>query len=338
MSAVPPSDAGRPLLSVVLTGRNDGYGVDFCERFFRTLRFNAAQLTASGIDHEFVFVEWAPPADAPRLADLVFAEIPELDRARFCWFLVDARYQDALSQRPALRYLEYIAKNVGIRRANGQFVLVSNCDIYLGRRVLAAMASGALAARTVYRAPRHDLKLAADQSNVGFDLLEDERNLEGPPRRLKPPYMAGGTGDFILLDRDTFHELRGFNEIYRAVRAGLDRNFIVKALSSGVPLADIGGPVYHVNHVGTLRVAKQLSEHARAGATSATERWNPNGVVYQNPPSWGLGDAPARACGSGCWQLDFAWAAVPRLVNLRAIATPVWRGGSAGPAASSERA
>jgi hypothetical protein len=324
----PEASPVRPLLSVVLTGRNDGYGVDFRDRFFRTLRFNAAQLTASGIDHEFVFVEWAPPADAPRLVDLVFEAIPELDRATCRWLLVDPQYQDALSQSPALRYLEYIAKNVGIRRANGRFVLATNCDIYLGRRVLAAIASGSLAPRTLYRAPRHDLKLAADQSNVDFDLLEDERNLEGPPRRLKPPYMAGGTGDFILLDRDTFHQLRGFNEIYRAVRVGIDRNFVVKALSSGVPLADIGGPVYHVNHVGTLRFTKHLSEHARGDATSVTERWNPNGVIYQNPPSWGLADAPIRACGDGCWELAFAWSAVPPLVDLRGVAIPMSRGGA----------
>jgi hypothetical protein len=320
-----------PLLSIVLTGRNDGYGSDFRERFFRTLRFNAEQLTSHGIDHEFVFVEWAPSSNAPRLFDLVFDAVPQLARASCRWFVVDPRYQEALSQNPQLRYLEYIAKNVGIRRARGQFVLATNCDIYLGRRVLEAIASarsGRLATRTVYRAPRHDLKLAADQSHLGWDLFEDPRNLEGPPRQLKLPYMAGGTGDFILLDRETFHELRGFNEIYRAVRVGLDRNFVVKALSSGVPLTDIGGPVYHVNHVGTLRFTKNLSDHASAGATSRGEKWNANNVTYDNPPSWGLADAPMRPCGDGCWTLDFSWAAVPPLVNLRGLAIPVSRQGN----------
>ena len=62
-------------LSVVLTGRNDDYGGDFRERFFRTLRFNHRELTARGIAHEFVLTEWAPDPARPLLVDLVKATI-----------------------------------------------------------------------------------------------------------------------------------------------------------------------------------------------------------------------------------------------------------------------
>src|SRR5262245_54885935 len=107
----------QPLLSIVLTGRNDGYGGDFLTRFFRTLRFNHQQLTSRGIAYEIVFVEWAPPSDTPRLLELVFEAIPELDRRACTWYEVDPQYQDAISQNPRLAYLEFIAKNVGVRRA-----------------------------------------------------------------------------------------------------------------------------------------------------------------------------------------------------------------------------
>jgi hypothetical protein len=199
--------------------------------------------------------------------------------------------------------------------------------------VLDALERRTLVPRTVYRAPRHDLKLAVDHSNIDWSVLEDSRNLDGPPRTLKPPYMAGGTGDFLLLDRDSFHELRGFNEVYRTVRAGIDRNFVVKALSAGLPLADIGGPVYHVNHVGTFRAAKTQSAHANAASTSAAEQWNANAVVYQNPDSWGLGAAPEAALGPLVTRLDFSWAAVPPLVNLRGILLPARRAAAQPPAA-----
>jgi hypothetical protein len=317
--------AAVPLLSIVLTGRNDSYGSDFKERFFRTMAFNHRQLSARGIAHEFVFVEWAPPADAPTLFDLVFDAVPGLTPDAVRWYLVDPDYQDALSLNPRLRYLEYVAKNVGVRRARGRFVLATNCDIYLGRRVIDALEHDALAPRVVYRAPRHDLKLGLDQSNVDWDMLEDPANLDGPARNLRPPYMAGGTGDFLLLDRDTFHELRGFNEVYRMVRAGIDRNFVVKALSSGVPLADIGGPVYHVNHVGTFRMARKLSAHANSASTSATEQWHPNAVVYQNDATWGLGAAPERRWSGNASRLEFSWGAVPPLVNIRGISVPTSR-------------
>ena len=65
-----------PVVSLVLTGRNDGYGGDFIARFFRSLRFNHQQLTERGIAYELVFVEWAPPGDARLIRDQIFDAIP----------------------------------------------------------------------------------------------------------------------------------------------------------------------------------------------------------------------------------------------------------------------
>ncbi|HYJ95787.1 MAG TPA: hypothetical protein VEV86_14245, partial [Vicinamibacterales bacterium] len=100
-------------MSLVLTGRNDGYGGDFIARFFRSLRFNHQQLTARGIAYELVFVEWAPPSDARLIRDQIFDALPELDVAVCSWYVVDPRYQEVLSLNPRLEYLEFPAKNVG---------------------------------------------------------------------------------------------------------------------------------------------------------------------------------------------------------------------------------
>ena len=77
---------------------------------------------------------------------------------------------------------------------------------------------------------------------------------------LKRPYMGSGTGDFVMLDRESFHEIRGFNEVYRVARIGIDRNVIVKALASGLEVRDIGGPVYHQNHEGSYRLNPKAYE------------------------------------------------------------------------------
>jgi hypothetical protein len=317
----------EPLISLVLTGRNDEYGGDFTARFFRTLRFNHQQLTARGIPHELVFIEWAPPQDRPLLVEQVFDAIPDLDPLVCAWYVVDPGYHDALSLNPRLEYLEFIAKNVGVRRARGRFVLASNCDVYLGRRVLDVFERGALEARVLYRAPRQDLKLASDLSSLDWDVLEDPRNLAGPVQRLKPPLMGSATGDFVLLDRETFHAIGGFNEVYRVARIGIDRNVLVKALSSGVRIADIGGPVYHVNHAGSYRLQPHAYAGREAEAPWGDRRWHQGGVSYTNPPTWGLSDAPVRQVGDRCWYLDFSWAAVPPLVDLRRIVLPVARCG-----------
>lgn len=319
-------------LSIVLTGRNDTHGGDFRTRFFRTLKFNHAQLNARNIPHEYVFVEWAPEASRPPLADVVFEEMPELFRDAFTFYMVDPRYQGALSLDPRLQYLEFIAKNVGIRRATGQFVLTTNCDIYLGQHVLSRLEHRDLLTGTIYRASRHDLKRDLDTSHVDWALLEDPAYLSGaPPPPLNPPLMAGATGDFILLDRETFHAMRGFNELFRLGRLGIDRNFLTKAYSDGRPIADIGGPVYHASHGESYRGDRHVTRSADEDASRGYKEWYARGVSYQNREDWGLARAPVRTLKPGQWQLDFSWDAVPPMVDLKAIRMPVDRPDQAQP-------
>jgi hypothetical protein len=316
----------EPRLSVVLTGRNDGYGGDFHARLLRTLRFNHRELLARGITHEIVFVEWAPPADRPSLQSVLFDAAPEVDPSVFAWYVVDPMYQTALSLNPRLEYLEFLAKNAGVRRARGRFVLTSNCDVYFGRRVLDAIAGGELEPRVLYRAPRHDLNLSTT-SVPAWEMLEDPTNLAGPAHVLKPPFMGSATGDFAMLDRESFHEIRGFNEVYRVARIGIDRNLLVKVLSSGFTIADIGGPVYHENHEGSYRLNPRAYEGRETEAPWGDRRWHSGGVSYVNPPTWGLERAPARQLADGSVWLDFAWAAVPALVDLQGVVVPAARRG-----------
>jgi hypothetical protein len=317
--------ADLPLVSIVLTGRNDGYGGDFLTRLFRTLRFNHCELTRRGIAYELVFVEWAPPSGAPRLFDLVFEAVPDLDRTACAWYEVDPRYQQEMSLNLRLPYLEFVAKNVGVRRARGRFVLATNCDVFLGRTVLNVFERKALRPGVVYRAPRYDITLADDRRDVDWEVLDNPEILTRPVRALKPPFFAGGTGDFILLDRESFHRLRGFNEVYRVARFGIDRNFLVKVLSSGGTIEDIGGPVYHISHEGSFRDNRHTYSGREDEAHWGKTRWHARGVIYTNPPTWGLAAAPSRSAGPNRSILEFAWSAVPPLVDLERVVLPVAR-------------
>jgi len=315
-----------PYVSIVLTGRNDGYGGDFIDRFVRTLRFNLQQFLARGIVYELVFVEWAPPAGRPLLVERIFDDVPELDPVSCAWYAVDPRYQDALSLNPRLEYLEFAAKNVGIRRARGRFILTSNCDVFFGRRICDSLEAQALQSRVLYRAPRHDIELTPGSGAIDWSVLEDPAVLAGPAHRLKPPFMGSATGDFVLLDRMSFHDIRGFNEVYRVARIGIDRNVLVKAISRGLRIEDVGGPVYHVNHEGSYRLNPAAYVGREQDAPWGDRRWHSGGVSYVNPPSWGLSAAPVRG-GRRYQYLEFDWSAVPDLVDLRGVVLPVARRG-----------
>lgn len=323
------SSAGvTPYISIVLTGRNDGHDGDFVTRFLATLAFNHEELRRRAIPHEIVLVEWAPIPGAPLLADLVDAGCPASLIAAVRTVIVDPAYHEAMTLDPRIAYHQFLAKNVGVRRARGEYVISTNCDVILGRHILHRLEQRELESAVVYRAPRWDLVPTFDMDRLDWDRLEDPANLVRPGKRLRPPYFRGSSGDFIGLDLGTVHQLRGFNEVYRLSRFGVDANLLVHALSSGVSIVDIGGPVYHVHHDRSYQTAK-LDAGTAESRLYGDEHWAYNEVVYRNRPAWGLAAAPERALGPRRTYLDFSWDAVPPLVDLGGI-LPVTGGAATG--------
>ena len=307
---------GAPYLTIVATGRNDDFGGDFNGRFFRALHFNHRQLAAAGIAHEFVFVEWRPLDKRPLLASLLADEFAEVTSLRLRCFVVDPGYHDALSLNPRLQFQEFIAKNVGLRRARGEFVLTTNTDIYLSRGVIAYLKQRALEVGVLYRAARHDLRADRDLSAVDWDLLEEDRNCE-VVNPIRPPLFTNASGDFLLLDRQTSHHLRGFNEVYRVAKIHIDGNFCVKAHASGVKLVDIGAPVYHVGR-GTLHAQIGMYRARPGDAPWGDIRWKSE-MIYENDDGWGLGNAPERGMDRVTTFIAFDWRAVGPMVDLARV-------------------
>ena len=302
-----------PYLTIIATGRNDDFGGDFNGRFFRALRFNHQQLAAAGITHEFVFVEWRPIDGRPLLASVLVDEFADLRSLPLRSYVVDPAYHNALSLNPRLQFHEFIAKNVGLRRARGEFALTTNTDIYLSRGVIACLQQRTLETGVLYRAARHDLRPDRDVSAVDWDLLEDERNCE-IVNEIRPPLFTNASGDFLLLDRLTSHRLRGFNEIYRVAKIHIDGNFCVKAHVSGVKIVDIGAPVYHVGR-GTLLAQVGMYRARPDEAPWGDVRWKSD-AIYENGEGWGLSRAPERMNHRGTTFLTFDWQAVEPMVDL----------------------
>lgn len=309
------------LLSVVITARHDNYGGDFRERIAAPLRFNYERLSERGVPYELVLVEWDPIPERPLLSEMLVRELPDITERVLRPIVVAPEYQSAMTQNPRVPYLEYVAKNVGIRRARAPFILVTNADILLGRGPVEALAGTQLQSGVVYRAPRIDLKLGIDQVGLRWTALEDPANQVRQPD-LKPPLFSSAAGDFLLSDSGTFHRLRGFTEVYRAARAGIDTNFMVKVHGAGISIVEIGGAVYHVDHVGSLRASKPLHRDNRIDTPWGDLDWHSDRVTYNNPEGWGLGEAPSRQRPDGVEFLDFDWRAVPPLVDLRRVVLP----------------
>ncbi len=184
-----------PVLSIVLTAQQVAAD-DFDRRVLAPLRFNHEQLSAHGVSHEFVLVV----GDAVWRADLA-AAIAMLSETMSV-LAVDPRYGDAF-RVDGSDSRELIARNAGIRRARGTFILSTGCCVCIGRRVLRRMADRTLESGILYRAPRVDIRVDPSPDPLSWGTLEQPRGVIGRAKALQPPMYLGDAADFILLDRES---------------------------------------------------------------------------------------------------------------------------------------
>ncbi len=151
-----PVEVEKPYLSVVVTTRNDDHGgsqISRTQTFFNAL---VAQCNRHRIPTELIFVEWNPPADRPPLADaLRWPENREFCQVRILRVppSIHARYQYG----EALPLYQMIAKNAGIRRARGEYVLATNIDILFSDDLMRHIAVRRLEKNRMYRIDRTDV-------------------------------------------------------------------------------------------------------------------------------------------------------------------------------------
>lgn len=143
-------------VSFVVTARNDNHGGNLLRRMQIFVTGLLDQARRFGLESELILVEWNPPADRPRLADALtwpetdgpcrvrIVEVPESLHRRFL-------YADRLP------LFQMIAKNAGIRRARGEFVLATNIDLLFNDDLVRFLASGELERDCMYRIDRHDV-------------------------------------------------------------------------------------------------------------------------------------------------------------------------------------
>src|SRR3954451_127664 len=146
----------EPLLSVVATSRNDNHGENLLRRMQTFVNNFIGQCIRHNLRAELILVEWNPPADRPRLAQALrwpadtgpcqvrIIEVPPELHRRF-------RHSEALP------LFQMIAKNVGIRRARGEFILCTNIDILMSDELVRFLASGKLERGKMYRIDRMDV-------------------------------------------------------------------------------------------------------------------------------------------------------------------------------------
>jgi len=149
---------GSPYLSIVLTGRNDNYGGDFNERLQNMVAWLTFWIEGFEIPAELVVVNYNPVADNPSLADVIdWPGNRQFLTIRMITVPSDVHQQFKNSAiRKTVPLYEYIAKNIGVRRANGTFILSTNPDVVYNPDIFKMIARGKLRKNRYYRTDRAD--------------------------------------------------------------------------------------------------------------------------------------------------------------------------------------
>jgi len=187
------SNFQKPLLSVVATSRNDGHGGNALWRTQHFVSGLAAQALKFEFPIELVLVDWNPPADKEGLFEAL--EWPT-DNPYFTYRVIQVpnEYHSRFKFADKLPLFQYIAKNVGIRRATGDYVLSTNIDILFSNELMGFLKNG-LEPNQLYRVDRYDVDLDESVSpSLPFqDILKTAREncVRVNRKRGTTPYSMG---------------------------------------------------------------------------------------------------------------------------------------------------
>jgi len=166
------SSASAPpfYLSIVATSRNDNHGGDMIQRmtlFVNGLLYHTKKYR---FPVELILVDWNPPADRPLLKDVL--PLPQADDLlTIKLVVVPAAVHNRLRHADKLPLFQMIAKNVGIRRATGQYVLCTNVDLLFSAPLFKFLAQRQLAPGKYYRCLRADVPRAIPYEKSVPELL-----------------------------------------------------------------------------------------------------------------------------------------------------------------------
>lgn len=142
-------------LSVVAASRNDNHGGKLLERMQYFVTGFVEQCKRHDLNAELILVEWNPPEDKPLLKEaLTFPEF--LGPCKIRIITVPKTAHQTLDHSDRLPLFQMIAKNVGIYRAKGTFILATNIDVIFSDSLMAYLKQQ-LKPGVLYRTHRYDV-------------------------------------------------------------------------------------------------------------------------------------------------------------------------------------
>lgn len=182
----------KPYLSVVVCSRNDDHGGHLLERMQVFLSSLLDQCRDYNLDIELILVEWNPPVDRPKLKDVLDWSKAKNSPCQVRIIEVSRDVHKELLCSENLVIFQMIAKNVGIRRARGEFILATNIDVIFSNELIEFLSRKKLNKNFYYRVERWDLNNGIPPYTDPYHLQKNfcEKNIEGVLRTFSTQKVA----------------------------------------------------------------------------------------------------------------------------------------------------
>ena len=282
----------QPYLSVVITGRNDDYGVNFLGRINTFIRHLDHHMAGTPDLIELIVVEWNPLDDR----DPLYSVLRDAKNMRVRVITVG---QELHAQFGAANpVLEFYGKNVGARRAQGEFVLTTNPDVLFSDSLINEIRQRWLKPDCLYRTDRYDFHSegiedidSRDVINFALKNTFQAHTSSGSPRVDPPVAMmalpksmlahphTNACGDFILAPRAAFFQANGLLENTQQ-KWHIDSYSLLRFINAGFRQIVLTAPAccFHMHHERKpADVAWNVEKALEMGRTIGS-------------PDWGLGE------------------------------------------------
>ena len=243
-------------LSAVVVTRNDNYGGDLNDR--ATYCLNSLINTFD----EVILIDWNSPNNRPLLWDI---DQNIKFKGNLKHIVITPEIASMLTNEDpnAQVCCETLGRNIGIRRATGDYIVSTNIDVIAPRRdQLEKTINNDLNQKTFYTISRRHIEWKDIEEFHGgerkYNEWEELRNhlIENSEERKYEEKVVDGDdysivnccGDFQLAHRDIWDEIRGFEEELIYVLYS-DTNVQKKAVKHGFELKAIYSPaLFHIYH------------------------------------------------------------------------------------------
>lgn len=261
----------KPYLSIVVTGRNDHFANGFENRsqfFIHQLAKSFKKVPTASF--EFIFVDYA--TDYPKNPYLyeIFDWPPELINRTRIIIVPEAFHKETAARLySSTPFLEYVAKNIGIWRSKGEFVLTMNPDSILSTNFIECISGRNLNEGFLYQTTRFCLDDEMLLSNTIEEVLKlNEEPWNQKKYNFKDYYDIGrksftfyrqahnfesylfraGAGDFLLMSRKLWDAIGGFHEMKFNTHVDNLLNLKMFKLITGFPKMFLPYTIIHQEH------------------------------------------------------------------------------------------